>query len=129
LWVDRRREIAHYYDAALRVIPEVNPLSVKSDIFHSYHLYVVRLKIDDLLIDRDRVFHLLRKAGIGAHVHYIPVHLHPFYQNKFNMKPGLCPIAENAYKQIISLPIYPGMSKEDIDTVLNVLNEACRLEK
>jgi perosamine synthetase len=129
LWVDRRREIAHHYDAALGGSPGVKPLFVKSDIFHAYHLYVVRLKIDDFQIDRDRVFHLLRRAGVGAHVHYIPVHLHPFYQKKFNMKPGLCPVAEEAYKQIISLPIYPGMSKEDIEMVLDVLNEACRLEK
>jgi perosamine synthetase len=118
LWIDRRREIAHRYDAAFRDFPRVKPLSVKSDVSHAYHLYVVRLNLDGRDINRGVMFKKLREAGIGVNVHYIPVHLHPFYRNRYSTNPGLCPIAEKAYEQILSLPVYPAMSEEMIDEVI-----------
>ncbi|HEY4347350.1 MAG TPA: UDP-4-amino-4,6-dideoxy-N-acetyl-beta-L-altrosamine transaminase, partial [Gaiellaceae bacterium] len=89
-FVERRRELAAQYDAALASAPGVEPLATRPGVDHAYHLYVVRVD------RRDRVFRLLRDAGIGANVHYVPVHLHPFYRERFGTGVGLCPSAEAA---------------------------------
>lgn len=118
-WMERRHEIAHRYDEAFSILPRIKPLSVRSVAFHAYHLYVVRLNLEGTNLNRGMVFKQLRENGIGVNVHYIPVHLHPFYRERFNTKPGLCPIAEDAYERIISLPIFPAMSDKDLDTVID----------
>jgi perosamine synthetase len=69
------------------------------------------------------VFHSLRESGIGVNVHYIPVHLHPFYINRYGTGPGLCPIAEKAYEQILSLPIYPTMTNQMVDEVIQTIKK------
>lgn len=63
------------------------------------------------------------KMRIAVNVHYIPVHLHPFYREKFHAGLGLCPVAETAYEQIVSLPMFPGMTDEDVENVINVMQE------
>jgi perosamine synthetase len=73
--------------------------------------------------DRKRVFTELRERGVGVQVHYIPVHLHPFYRDRFGTGPGLCPKAEAAYERILSLPIFPAMSDADVDRVVAALQE------
>ena len=90
---------------------------------HSYHLYVIRVDSDTLGIDRDTFFTSLSEKGIGANVHYIPVHLHPFYMKRFHTKPGLCPVAEEAYEQILSLPMFPAMTDEDVKKVIASITE------
>ncbi len=119
-WNDRRREIAASYDDAFREMSAVSPLSVRPEVLHAYHLYVVRLQG----VDRNVVFQAMRAAGIGVNVHYIPVHLHPFYRRQFGTGPGLCPVAENAYGQILSLPIFPGMTGEMIERVMEAVRGA-----
>lgn len=102
-----------------------NPLSVRNDVLHVYHLYVVRLDGDDAFMDRSVAFHSLREAGIGVNVHYIPVHLHPFYRDRFGTHGGLCPVAEDAYERIISIPMYPLLKRVEqdyiIETIRNIL--------
>jgi len=120
-WVDRRREIATRYGEAFLDVDGVHPLAVAEDVYHSYHLYVVRLADS---IDRARVFSLMRKAGVGVNVHYIPVHLHPYYRRTLGCSEGLCPIAEDAYEHILSLPMYPGLSDADVDFVIEALGRA-----
>lgn len=122
-WVARRREIARRYDEAFAGISAVEPLGVRDDVSHAYHLYVIRLKLKELNTDREKVFTALRGKGIGVNVHYIPVHLHPFYQKQFGTGPGLCPVAESAYEEIISLPIFPGMSDEDTEDVIKAVRK------
>lgn len=90
---------------------------------HSYHLYVVRVDSAALGIDRPALFTNLREKGVGVNVHYIPVHLHPFYRKKFHTGPGLCPVAETAYEQIISLPMFPGMTDDDVERVIEVVRD------
>ena len=116
-WVMRRREIATRYEAAFPNMPSVCPLAVRPDVGHAYHLYVVRLNG----IDRETVFNGLRAEGIGVNVHYIPVHLHPFYQQRFGTSPGLCPAAEQAYNEIITLPVFPGMNDDMVDSVIEAM--------
>jgi perosamine synthetase len=122
-WVARRQEIAQRYNAAFAKISAVEPLGVRGDISHAYHLYVIRLDLAQLRVDRARVFAALRAEGIGVNVHYIPVHLHPFYRERFGTGPGLCPVAETAYERLITLPIFPHMSDQDADDVINAVRK------
>ena len=149
-FLKRRREIAALYDEALANIPGIEPLGLRADVLpaaqsakrdilsamrhapcamrssHSYHLYVVKVDFKALGIDRAALFQSLRQKGIAGNVHYIPVHLHPFYRKKFHTGLGLCSIAEAAYEQIISLPMFPGMTDEDAEKVIvEVKNNVC----
>lgn len=121
-WTARRREIAQHYDRGLQSLAGVRPLRLGAQAGHAYHLYVVR--IDARPGARDEVFSLLRRAGIGVNVHYGPVHLHPFYRERFGTGPGMCPVAEAAAEEILSLPLFPAMTEADADRVLDSLKEA-----
>lgn len=90
---------------------------------HAYHLFVVKIDFKVLGIDRTALFTSFRKKGINLNVHYIPVHLHPFYRDKFQTCFGMCPVAEAAYEQIISLPIFPGMTDEDVNEVIEAMKK------
>ena len=120
-WIARRRAIAHSYDQAFADAAEFQPLLAAEDAESAYHLYVIRLNLAGLRADRAEVFAALRAEGIGVNVHYVPVHLHPFYRRRFGTYPGLCPTAEAVYQQILSLPIFPSMSDQDVDDVIEAL--------
>ncbi|MCD6199549.1 MAG: DegT/DnrJ/EryC1/StrS family aminotransferase, partial [Deltaproteobacteria bacterium] len=117
-FLERRREIAARYDEAFADKDTIQPLSVRPDASHAYHLYVIRLA-DGL--DRALIFRELRDKGIGVNVHYIPVHLHPYYKEKFNTGKGSCPAAKAVYERIISLPMFPGMTDEDVEKVIGTV--------
>ncbi len=123
-WLDRRREIAAAYDRALAPVARIRPLARGTDREHAYHLYAVRIEGKAQGTDRDAVFRFLRQAGIGCNVHYVPVHLHPYYRKRFGLGPGLCPVAEQASKEILSLPMFPGLAGPEIDFVIDRLQEA-----
>jgi len=122
-WLARRRAIARRYDAAFAGVPALAPLSVREGIEHAYHLYVIRLELGRLRVGRAEVFAALRAEGIGVNVHYIPVHLHPFYRARFGTGPGLCPAAEAAYERILSLPMFHGMTDGDVEDVIAAVNK------
>jgi perosamine synthetase len=122
-WVARRREIARLYNSALTRVPGVRPLAVRSDALPSYHLYVVRLDLERIKATRAQVFSALRAEGIGVNVHYIPVHLHPFYRTRFGTHPGLCPVAEAAYERLLTLPMFPAMTDQDVSDVIRALEK------
>ena len=123
-WVARRREIARQYDAAFAGMPAVQPLAVRPDVVHAYHLYMVQVKSRGLGLSRAQVFAALRAAGIGVNMHYIPVHLHPFYRQRFGTGPGLCPVAEQAYEELITLPMFPAMRDQDVARVVASVSAA-----
>lgn len=123
-WITRRREIAGSYDAALSDAIGVEPLSVHGDREHGYHLYVVRIQAEEPEADRKSVFASLRSRGIGVNVHYVPVHLHPLQRKKLGTRPGLCPVAEEAYERILSLPIFPRMTDREVNTVTSCVRDA-----
>lgn len=123
-WVTRRQEIARRYDKAFASLAEIEPLNVGKNLTHAYHLYVVRLNLEKLQGERTEIFAAIRAAGIGVNVHYIPVHLHPFYRQHFATKPGDCPIAESAYERLLTLPLHPKMSSQDIENVINAVLDA-----
>ena len=122
-FLKRRREIAVQYNKAFSGVEGIRPLSVNSDVLHAFHLYVVRFDVRALGCNRSDIFQKLRGRGIRVNVHYIPVHLHPFYRNTFGTGAGLCPVAESVYEEIISLPIYPGMDDGTVETVVTAVLE------
>jgi perosamine synthetase len=121
-WMARRQEIARRYNAALAEISAVEPLDVREDVSHAYHLYVIKLDLNQLRGTRNELFTALRAEGIGVNVHYIPVHLHPFYRKRFATKPGLCPVAEAAYERILTLPIFPH-TNEEVEKVITAVRK------
>jgi perosamine synthetase len=120
-WLKRRREIAGYYDQAFDGIFGLNLLNIRPEVTHAYHLYVLQVDSTKLKIDRDTILNKLRSRGIGANVHYIPVYLHPFYRQRYGTKSGLCAKAESAYKKVISLPIFPQLTDNDLNFVVSSL--------
>jgi perosamine synthetase len=122
-WVARRQAIAQQYDSAFQDMPAVRPLAVQPDVEHAYHLYVIRLDLERLREPREVVFRALRAEGIGVNVHYIPVHLQPYYRQHWDTQPGQCPVAEAAYETIVSLPLFPQMTDEDVADVLTAVHK------
>ncbi|MDP2601860.1 MAG: UDP-4-amino-4,6-dideoxy-N-acetyl-beta-L-altrosamine transaminase [Deltaproteobacteria bacterium] len=120
-FVARRRAIARSYDKVFSPMAGVRAVTVRPGVESAYHLYVVRLEPDFLSTDRGRVFAALRAEGIGVNVHYLPVYLHRFYRERFGTGPGLCPRAEAAYEVILSLPMFPAMSDQDVEDVIQAL--------
>lgn len=118
-WLARRREIAEAYNAALKLSPYFEPLAVRPEVSHARHLYVVRVAEG---MDRNEAFRAFRERGIGVNVHYVPVHLHPYYRRQFGTGPGLCPHAEQAYERILSLPLYPRMREDQVQEVIAALH-------
>jgi perosamine synthetase len=123
MWVRRRQEIANLYDDAFDELSAISPLTVRPEVSHAYHLYVIRLELEHLRLNRAQVFASLRAENIGVNVHYIPVHLHPFYRERFGTRPGDCPVAEAAYERILSLPIFPSMTDQDIKDVVTAVKK------
>jgi perosamine synthetase len=116
--LERRREIASRYTQAFRGIPGLVVPGVHEGVNPAWHLYPIRLDLSQLRADRKAVFQALRAENIGVSVHYIPVHLHPYYRDRFGYKGGEFPVAEDAYEKLISLPMFHGMSDSDVEDVV-----------
>ena len=122
-WIKRRQEIARRYDLAFQETDAILPLTVKENRRHAYHLYVVRVRCSGDVKNRAGLFSALRDKGIGVNVHYIPLNLHPYYQQHLGVRQGQCPAAETAYENILSLPIFPAMSDADVDFVVETISD------
>lgn len=123
-WIRRRRAIAAQYDEAFETMDAVTPLRTRNNASHAYHLYVVRIENGVDPERRGKVFTAMRNRGIGVNVHYIPLNRHAFYQQRGWGRDGQCPAAESAYAKILSLPIFPAMSDEDVGFVVRSMQEA-----
>ncbi|MEN6325479.1 MAG: UDP-4-amino-4,6-dideoxy-N-acetyl-beta-L-altrosamine transaminase [Syntrophomonas sp.] len=120
-FLKERQRIAGIYDEAFRNVEWINtPPHPDRDALHAYHLYPILLAPR---INRRKCFDYLRSQNIGVQVHYIPVHLQPYYQHRFGYKPGDFPIAEDFYSREISLPIYPSLSEDEQDYVIKIMME------
>jgi perosamine synthetase len=118
----RRREIAARYAAAFRELSGVIPPTVRPEANPAWHLYAIRLDLEKLTADRAQIFRALRAENIGVNVHYVPVHLHPYYRQQFGFTGGEFPVAEDAYSRLISLPMFHGMSEQDVEDVIQAVN-------
>jgi perosamine synthetase len=114
----RRREIAHHYNKALNGLPGIAVPLVSAEALPAWHLYPIRVEPKKLSVDRAEIFRALRAENIGVNVHYIPVHRHPYYRERFAYTGGEFPVAEAAYECLISLPMFHGMSDEDVRDVI-----------
>jgi perosamine synthetase len=119
--LSRRRAIAERYGAAFRESEAIMPPAAKSYVEPAWHLYPIRLRLEKLSADRAKIFRALRAENIGVNVHYIPVHLHPYYRNRFAYKGGEFPLAEDAYSRLISLPMFHGMTDRDVEDVITAV--------
>jgi perosamine synthetase len=118
---DARDHIANKYNEAFADLPEIQTPFCEPDRQHAWHLYVIQLRLEGLTITRDQFIEALKSQGIGTSVHFIPLHLHPYYRNTFGYVPGDFPNATEAYQRIISLPIYPNMTDAGIDHVIGAV--------
>lgn len=119
----RRREIAAMYDSAFCHLPGIIPPVVESVVTPAWHLYPIRLDLEKLSAHRGQIFRALRAENIGVNVHYIPVHLHPYYRDRFGYRGGELPVAEDAYSRLISLPMFHSMSQEDVADVIHAVKK------
>jgi perosamine synthetase len=119
-WVSRRQAIALRYDEAFGELP-VDALKLEQDRTSSRHLYILQLRLEKLRVDRRRIFEDLRANGLGVNVHYIPVHYHPYYQG-LGYRKGICPVAEEAYERLITIPLYPKLTDSDITRVIETVS-------
>jgi perosamine synthetase len=120
--VARRNTIADRYDRAFAGSETIRPLGRCAGADHAFHLYVVRCQLDNLRVDRDAIMAALRAEGIGVNLHYRPVYLHPYYLN-LGFTPGLCPNAEQVFKEIITLPLFPTMDDRDVADVVTAVRK------
>jgi len=118
-----RRRIAERYNNAFAKFNALEIPEVLLDRQSSWHLYVLRLHLDQLRIGRDRFIEELDHRGISASVHFIPLHLQPYYQKRFGYKTGDYPRAEREYSRCLSLPIYPGMTDEEINYIIHAVSD------
>jgi UDP-4-amino-4,6-dideoxy-N-acetyl-beta-L-altrosamine transaminase len=122
-FVAQRHHIAQRYDQALANLPIHTPWQ-QSDSYSSYHLYVIRLKLTEIKTTHRLVYEALRAAGILVNLHYIPVYRQPYYE-KMGFSAGYCPQAEQYYSEILSIPMYPGLTEGQQDEVLYHLKMSC----
>ena len=121
--LERRRQIAARYATELRNIASVLPPQTRPDVNPAWHLYPIRLDLPRLSVGRGEVFKALRAENIGVNVHYIPVHRHPYYRDRFKYQGGEYPVAEAAYERLISLPLFHGMTDGDVEDVVCALTK------
>jgi dTDP-4-amino-4,6-dideoxygalactose transaminase len=118
-----RQRYAAMYDEGFANTPEILRPSTRTGVDHAWHLYIVRLHRDRLAIDRNRFIEELKALNIGTSVHFIPLHLHPFYRETYGYKAEDFPVASRVYEGTLSLPIYTRMSGDDVQFVIDAVNE------
>lgn len=113
----RRAEIAQSYNQAFADLPVLLPPQAPKKDMHAWHLYVLRLT-ENAPVQRDRFIELMAEAGIGCSVHFIPLHLHPYWRDQYSYQPDDFPHTCKMYQAIVSLPIYTRMTAADVDRVI-----------
>jgi len=117
----RRREIAARYSEAFDAEAALEVPAQWDHVEHAWHLYVLRLRPDALRIDRDRFIEELTAREIGTSVHFIPIHLHPYYRDKYGYRPDSFPVAYSNYCRMLSLPLHPRLSDQDVADVIEAV--------
>lgn len=127
-FLERRRALVKQYQEGLADLKEIILPSEKHNENSSWHLYVVQLRLEELTTGRKEIFEAIQAENIGVNVHYIPVYLHPYYA-RLGYESGICPQAENWYEKIITLPLFPLMTNEDVQDVISAVKKVLRFFK
>jgi dTDP-4-amino-4,6-dideoxygalactose transaminase len=117
----RRRQVVEAYTAAFSGCEALETPVERSEVEHAWHLYVLRLNLGRLEIGRDQFIEELTKRNIGTSVHFIPIHLHPYYRDKYHLRPGDFPIAESNFNRMLSLPLNPRLTDGDVSDVIEAV--------
>jgi perosamine synthetase len=121
-----RRRIATIYATAFAEVDGVQVPACRNDVQHAWHLFVIQLDSECLKINRNQFIEALREKEIGTSVHFIPLHLHPYYRERFGYKPADFPNATAVFERIVSLPIYPGMTEADVERVIGAVRDTAQ---
>jgi dTDP-4-amino-4,6-dideoxygalactose transaminase len=121
-----RQRYAALYNQGFQDVPAITSPHVAQDVQHAWHLYIIQLDLEQLQIGRSEFVELLKKMNIGTSVHFIPLHLHPYYRDTFGYRPEDFPNASAVFERIISLPIYPKMTEADVQDVIDAVREIAR---
>ena len=116
-----RARIAGLYREGLAGVEEVELPPVPENRIHAWHLFPIRLRLDRLAVDRNHVIDALRDDGIGCSVHWRPLHLHPYYADSYGWRPEDLPVATREWERLVSLPLFPGMTDDEVETVMRTL--------
>lgn len=122
-----RDRYAALYDEGLRDLPEVIRPRAAEHVQHAWHLYVIQLDLDRLRIGRNEFVQMLQQEQIGCSVHFIPLHLHPYYRETWGYRPEDLPMATAVYERTVSLPLYPKMNESDVHRVIGILRDLIHL--
>lgn len=125
----RRRELATLYGRLLADVPEIRLPIESSEVESAWHLYVVRFDPSQLRVGRDEIIELLKQAGVGTSVHFIPLHLHSYYRDRFGLRPEDFPVASAAAERILSLPFFTTMTDADVEYVCSTLRRILREQR
>jgi len=128
-FLKKRERIAKKYSKAFGEMDEIIIPHVKENIRHAWHLYPIQVNTECLKIDRNQFIQELTDENIGSSVHFLPVHLHPYYRNKFKYKRGDFPKAEYAYDHIISLPLYTKITEEELEIVIKCVKKIVKKKR
>jgi dTDP-4-amino-4,6-dideoxygalactose transaminase len=119
----RRTDIAQKYTEAFAALPELQTPADRADVSHAWHLYMLRLNLERLTIDRARFAEELRARNLGISVHFIPLHIHPYYRDLYGLRPEDFPVAYREYLREISLPVYSRMNDRDVQDVIDAVTD------
>jgi len=118
-----RKRYATMYDEAFKKFPEIETLVARSYAKPAYHIYIIALRLDRLTISRDRFVDEIQARGIGVGVHYVGLHLQPFYRKEFHTQPEDYPVATDYSERVLTLPLYPKMTAEDVNRVIDAVSD------
>ena len=124
---ERRREVVSQYQAAFGQLPEVQVPVEREGCESAWHIYPLRLNLDMLTIGRNQFIEEMKARNIGTSVHFIPIHLHPYYRDKYGYKPEDFPVAFENYQRLVSLPLHPRLSEEDVADVIEVVCDVVKI--
>src|SRR5207302_2814064 len=122
----RRKAIVAQYDETVGKLEELETPVPRAEVDSAWHIYLLRLRTERLKIDRDRFIEELRKRNIGSSVHFIPVHMHSYYRNRYAFRPEQFPVASREFERMLSLPLSPAHTDQDIADVVEAVSEIVR---
>jgi perosamine synthetase len=123
MFLQRRNAIVSMYSEAFKDVPEIEIPKIEEYGTHAWHLYVIQLNLEKIKINRSQFIEIMKNKGIGCSVHFIPLHLHPYYIDSFGYTAEMFPNSTHAYKRIVSLPLYPRLTDAEVNYVIHTVKK------